>query len=135
MVGKGKLMIKSTIWPGWGQSKKGKPYWLIGFAGVGCIAGSVWYNQLSVDNYNQYIDAISLQESDKYYDLSIQQNNISQILAYSAIGIWTLNIIWVAVMPNKNTQGITYRNFNLNISPVYVNKNNSSVSLCLRLNL
>ena len=135
LMGKGKLIIKSAVWPGWGQSEKGKPYWLVGVASIGCLTGSYLYNQQSINSYNQYIKAISLDESNKYYDLAIQQNDISQILAYSAIGIWTINIIWAVIMPNKKTQGITYRNVNFNVSPVYADKNNSSISFFLHLNL
>ena len=134
---KGKLLIQSAVWPGWGQSKlkKGKPYWLIGIAGVGCIAGSYWYNQQSVNSYNQYINAVTIQDNDKYYNLAIQQDNTSKILAYSAIGIWTINIIWTALMPNKIDSNITHKNVKLNINPVYVENNFTSVSLCLSLNL
>ncbi len=134
---KGKLLVLSTVWPGWGQSKlkKGKPYWLIGVAGVGCIAGSYWYNQQSVNSYNQYIDAITISDSDKYYNQAIQQDNTSKILAYSAIGIWTINIIWVALMPNKINSNITHRNVKLSINPVYAENNFTSVSLCLSLNI
>ncbi len=134
---KGKLIAQSAVWPGWGQSKlkKGTPYWLTGVAGVGCIGGSLLYNHKSLNTYNQYIDATATADCDKYYNQAIRQNTISDILCYSAIGIWTINIIWTALMPNKTDSGNTYRNVKLSINPLYVNNYSSSISLCLSLTI
>ena len=134
---KGKLVMQSTIWPGWGQTKlnNGKPYWLIGCAGVACLAGSYMYNQQSVNSYDKYITAITAQESDKYYDQAIQQDNTSKIFTYSAIGIWAANIIWVALSPNESKNRISSQKISLRVLPVNVGSNNTSVSLGLSLNL
>lgn len=131
---KGKLVIQSTIWPGWGQTKlkNGKPYWLIGVAGVACAAGSYWYNQESVKSYNQYIRATA--DGDKYYDQAMQHDNTAKILGYSAIGIWAANILWVALMPDKASPKIS-QNVGLSVRPLYAGENISYVSLSLSLNL
>lgn len=125
---KGKLLLQSAVWPGWGQTKisNGKPYWLIGCAGVACIAGSYVYNQQSVKNYDQYLDALTVAEGDKYYDKAVMQDNTSSILGYSAIGIWAANLLWVALTPEKNTSG---RKVNVAVYPLSKGNNYAAVSL------
>jgi|SRR6056297_1376763 len=134
---KGLLFMQSAVWPGWGQTKlkNGKPFWLIGFAGVACIAGSYAYNQKSLDSYDQYAAAISFQDSEKYYDQAISQDNASKIFAYSAIGIWAINLVWVAVMPNSLEINSYSRKYSLHLAPVNLGDENTSVVLGIRLNL
>ncbi len=125
---KGKLLLQSAVWPGWGQTKMsdGKPYWLIGCAGVACLAGSYVYNQQSVKNYDQYLDALTVAEGDKYYDKAVMQDNTSSILGYSAIGIWAANLLWVALSPEKNSSG---RKVNVAVYPLSRGNNYAAVSL------
>lgn len=134
---KGVLIFQSTVWPGWGQTKlkNGKPYWLVGFTGVACLAGSYIYNQQSINSYDKYIDAISAQDSESYYDQAVQQDNTSKILAYSAIGIWAVNVIWVALMPNEIKAKTSSQKLSLHVLPVNVGTYNTSVSLGISLNL
>lgn len=131
---KTKYIFQSVIWPGWGQTNlsNGKPYWLIGIAGTACLAGSFWYNNQAVNSYDQYIDATTAKDNEKYYDLAVQQDNTSKILAYSAIGIWAVNILWVALAPDKTN---STRNVSFRILPANAGSNNTSVSLSLCLNL
>ncbi len=133
VLNRGKLIVQSTIWPGWGQSKvkNGKPYWIIGVAGTACIAGSYIYNQKSNDSYDKYILEIDANRSKEYYDQAVQQDNTSKVLAYSAAGIWAANIIWVAFMPNK----IETKKLSLHLLPMNLGTHHTSVSLGLRLNL
>ncbi len=51
-ISKGNMVLSSMVLPGWGLSKvkKGKPYWLLGVAGYGCIAGSVILNRSALNN-------------------------------------------------------------------------------------
>ena len=134
---KSNLIIKSTVWPGWGQTNltNGKPYWIIGFAGTACIAGSYIYNQKSLNSYDKYKDAISVSDSDKYYNQATEHDNTSKILAYSAIGIWAANIIWVSLMPNDRKLKITKQKLSLHVSPYNLGELNSTVSFGISLNL
>jgi len=130
---KGGLLLRSTIWPGWGQSKlkKSNPYWLIGIVGYASAAGAIVYNQKSIDTYNNYKNVQDINESNELYDLAIQQQNISNILFYSAIGVWAVNIIWTGLMPNNTMNSNKYANFN--IIPNYHGEN-TFVSLGFNLN-
>jgi hypothetical protein len=134
---KGILLMQSAVWPGWGQTKltKGKPYWIVGFAGVACIAGSYVYNQKSLESYDNYVTAISYQDSEKYYDESMSQDKTSKILAYSAIGIWAINLVWVAVMPNRVKMNSYSQKYSLQLAPLNIGDKNTSVALGIRLNL
>ena len=91
---KSALLLRSTVWPGWGQTKikNGKPYWLIGIASTACAAGAIIYNQQSINSYDDYKNEQDILEGEKLYDLAIQQGNTSNILLYSALGIWAANI-------------------------------------------
>lgn len=134
---KGILLMQSTVWPGWGQTKltKGKPYWIVGFAGLACIAGSYVYNQKSLESYDKYVASISFQDSEKYYDESMSQDQTSKILAYSAIGIWAINLVWVAVMPNRVKMNSYSQKYSLQLAPVNLGDKNASVAFGIRLNL
>lgn len=90
----GKTIILSAIFPGWGLTKlsNNKPYWLIGVAGAGCIAGSVYFNRQSYSNYRSYIDSDDPETMNKYFDDAEKQKNISDYLVISAIAIWVADI-------------------------------------------
>jgi len=131
---KGGLLLRSAVWPGWGQSKlkKSRPYWLIGIVGYASAAGAVVYNQKSINSYNQYKNVQDIIESNELYDLAIQQKNTSDILLYSAIGVWVVNIIWTGLMPNNAMNSNKYVNFN--IIPNYHGEN-TFVSIGFNVNL
>ena len=130
------LIFKSTLLPGFGQTKisNGKPFWLTGIVAYGCFAGSYWYNRQSIQSYDFYSAAETRTDNDRYFDLAIQQDQISEILTYTAIGIWAVNIIWVAVMPNRRDQYVSQNRVNFRIRPQST-LNCQTVSLCLSINL
>jgi len=108
---KGGLIFTSTLLPGTGLTKinYGKPFWLIGITGYGCIATSVIYNKKAADNYKSYIDSYDLIESSDFYDKSQGQDRSSKIMAYTAIGIWVADLIWVTASVNKKNKKILLR--------------------------
>jgi len=59
------LILSSTILPGAGLTRvhSGKPYWIIGIAGYGCIAASVLINKKAVSSYNAYVNSYDINES------------------------------------------------------------------------
>ncbi len=97
------MMLYSTLLPGLGQTKisGGKPYWLLGVLGYGCIGGAVWYNRQSAKSYDQYLYSHNREESNNYFNQSLKEDNISKALGYTALGIWVINLVWVALIPNK----------------------------------
>lgn len=109
-ISKGNMVVSSLILPGWGQSKVKvkKPFWLIGVAAYGCIAGSITFNRLGVSNYKDYLTSTDYNEIEAIYDKAVKQDKISEYLAYSAIGLWTTNLIWVLITPRSPNQQIVF---------------------------
>ncbi len=106
-ISRGGLFLKSLAFPGWGMSSmnKGKLHLLKGVAGYGCIAAAVVYNKKAVSSYNDYLINNELNEADKYYDNSVKYDNMSEIFAYTAIGIWVTDFIWtIAGSSNLNNE-------------------------------
>ena len=92
------LILQSIALPGLGLSRyTGKPHWLRGVAGYGCIAGSVVFNRLAQDTFDSIEDLTDYDEINDAYDKSVTQDNTSEILAYSAIAIWVVDFIWTFV--------------------------------------
>jgi len=92
---RGVLIMQSVIFPGWGLSRNtGSPHWIKGIAGYGCIAGAYMFNQKASTSYTDYLNSTDEQQSDTYYNDAVKYDNISKALAYSAIGIWAVDIIW-----------------------------------------
>ncbi len=121
-VSKGNMVLSSIILPGWGQSKvnQGKPYWLIGVAGYGCIAGSVYLNKKAINTYDDYESLLDIGERNTLYDQAVRQDKISEYLAFTAAGIWTINLIWVLATPNKaNNTAAFMKQRKYNIAPSY----------------
>jgi hypothetical protein len=132
-ISKGKMVLTSVVLPGWGQTKikNGKPFWLIGAAGYGCIAGSVLLNRIASSAYDDYKSSMDLDESNSLFDKATKRNNFSKVLGYSAIGIWAADLIWVMVTPGKSRQSpVTHQNRKLKITPGFdVGSNIGIVSL------
>lgn len=108
----GGLILSSTILPGAGLTRvhSGKPYWIIGIAGYGCIAGSVLFNKKAASSYDDYVNSYDINESKTLFDNSKREDQISKIFAYSAIGIWVTDIIWVAVSAGKKNKTLALKN-------------------------
>ena len=100
---KGSAMLMSTAIPGLGQTKisKGKPWWLIGVAAYGALAGGF----ITYQNYSRTYKSYRAEEDlSKRADLLKQaqnQMNISNALIVSGAALWAANIFWVALTPNK----------------------------------
>lgn len=92
-------MVRSVAFPGWGLSlvNPGKPHWIKGIAGYGAIGGAIVLNQSAQANYNKYLDSSSESERRDFYNKSVNQEQFSTILAYTAGGIWVVDLIWTLV--------------------------------------
>jgi hypothetical protein len=129
-VSKGNMVLSSVVLPGWGQTKihPGKPFWIIGAAGYGCLAGSVFLNRSASSAYNDYKLSMDLDESNALFDKALQKNNISRILAYTAIGIWTADIVWVLLTPAESKEStVLQKNRKLRIMPGFDAGSNSAI--------
>jgi hypothetical protein len=109
----GKHLLQSTIFPGWGLTRlsKGKPYWLMGVAGMGCIASSIYFNQRAHSSYNDYMNS-SDDDIIGYYDDAIVQGNISKVFAWSAAVIWLADLGIVSIKASSVNK--SYRRSKLN---------------------
>lgn len=89
-------VVRSVAFPGWGLSKihPGKPHWIKGIAGYGCLAGSLIYNQKSSESYQSYLDSYDIEERETYYNKSENEQTISTVLGFTALGIWLTDIVW-----------------------------------------
>jgi len=132
-ISKSKMVLTSAVLPGWGQTKanKGKPFWIIGAAGYGCIAGSILMNRSASSAYDDYKSSMDLDESNSLFDRAIKRNNFSKVLGYSAIGIWAADLIWVLATPVKSSiSTVTLKNRKLRITPGFdISSNYGVVSL------
>jgi len=92
------LVFQSLAFPGWGLSRvKKKPHWLKGLAAYGCVAGSVVLNRKALETYGQIEGVEDYESKDQLYQEAMKQDNISEVLAYGAIGIWVADFIWTLV--------------------------------------
>lgn len=118
------IIFQSLVLPGLGLSRvTGKPHWLKGVAGYGCIATSIVLNRKAINTYNEIEDLVNFNEINEAYDKSLRQDNISEILSYAAIGIWITDFIWTLVRTtdlnkiayNSESSGFS---FSSNIDPL-----------------
>jgi hypothetical protein len=101
------IVMQSLAVPGLGLSRvTGKPHWIRGVAGYACIGGSVAFSLKSKETYRAYEGAESAGEAEDLFDQSLQQDQISEILAYSAIGIWVIDFIWTMVGTSGSTRSL-----------------------------
>ncbi len=110
----GKHLLQSAILPGWGLTKlsKGKPYWLIGVAGAGCIASSIYFNNQAYLNYNKYLDSYDEEKIDTYFNNAKTQDNISKAFALTAVAIWVTDLAIVNIKATSMNK--SYRRNRLN---------------------
>ena len=131
-VNKSKLVLSSMILPGLGQSMyhKKSSYLLLGAAGLGCLGSSILLNQQASKNYTSYLE--SIQTDNLLYDKSVNQDKISKTLAFTALGIWTANLIWTLALPkNKAASAIS----GMEIVPLQLGKHYDGLALNLKINL
>ena len=89
------LILQSIPLPGLGVSHyTGKPHWLKGVAGYGCIVGALYFSQLSKASYADYSAATETNWQTYYQDVATWQGNISKGFVAGAVGIWVTDIIW-----------------------------------------
>jgi hypothetical protein len=118
------IVIQSLALPGLGLARMtGKPHWLRGVAGYGCLAGSVILNRVALNTYKGIGDLVEYEDKNDLYQKASGQNSISQALAFTAAGIWIADIVWTWVgttdikrnSPLSQSRGVS---FGGNIDPL-----------------
>lgn len=110
----GKSVLLSSLVPGLGltKMKDGGPYWLMGVAAYGALGTSLYLNHETVNNYNAYLESQDKSKSNELFNTSRNYKQMSDIMAYSAIGIWSTSIIWTIIKARKKNTSMAnlYRN-------------------------
>ncbi len=117
---KGNAIFYSALFPGAGQAyllRKGTPY-LMGVAALGALGGYFYFANEANSAYELY--NIEYDETARNAYKQDYQNNLdkSNYFLYGAIGIYAINLIWVAIMPD-DTKRIKNVAFSANLNPQF----------------
>lgn len=112
------IIIQSMLLPGLGLSRvnAGQPHWIRGVAGYGCIAGTLIFNKKAVKSEESYLAADNPDERDILFADAVRQDNISEALAYTAIGIWVADLVWTILGTtdlNMDQSSVNYKGFSI----------------------
>lgn len=92
------IILQSLALPGLGLTRvTGKPHWIRGVAGYGCIAASVVMGRSAVNTYNGIEDLEDFTEINQAYDKALQQDLAADVLLFAAAGIWITDFVWTLV--------------------------------------
>ena len=92
---RGGLVVQSLVLPGLGLSRlKRKPHWLRGLIGYGCLGGSVYLNREAAARLNTIPDNSNFNTQTDIFQQVVMMDNISEGLAYAAIGMWVIDFFW-----------------------------------------
>jgi len=95
------IMVSSFFIPGLGQKKasgKGGHLWLSVLA-FGSAGTAIYYYQMHTRYYNDYVQSDEAFQRNEFYDKSTDCFNKARYFLYGTDGVWTLNMIWAAVIP------------------------------------
>jgi hypothetical protein len=104
----GKCFFQSIIIPGLGMSTvdKGKPYWLISVLGYGAVGTSIYLNSSSKTYYDKYKLSTDQTEATNYFNKSQSQKDMSKVFAYTAIGTWSISLIWTIIKVKQHNNSM-----------------------------
>ena len=100
---KASLLLYSAAFPGWGQTRisNGKPWWLIGVASYGALAGGYIIYQSYLKTYSDYKAATSASQRTDLFALSQKKFGSSSTLLISGVTLWAVNLAWLALTPER----------------------------------
>ena len=93
----------SALIPGLEQTKisGGKPWWLVGVATYGAVAGGLITHSSYLNTYKSY----SIEEDPgirtQLLNQAQRQSNISSLMFVSGAALWATNLAWAMLVPNK----------------------------------
>ena len=111
----------ALMFPGSGLTllkKNKKPYWLMGIAGYGGLASTLYFNEKANADYRNYDQETDDEKKQDYYDSFEANKKIMQISAISTGVIWATNLIWTLVAASHEPASISINNNELQISPM-----------------
>ena len=98
----GGAFVKSLVFPGWGNSSiSGGPYWLMGFVGYGCMAGSVYMNQQASWSWDDYLLATDAGERDNLFNDAESEDQLSKILFGVGAVVWVTDLTILLIKGNN----------------------------------
>lgn len=114
-----KHLLKSTVFPGWGDYKvrNGKFHFLYGVAGFGAIGAAIYMNNQANQSYTNYKQSLDFSESNNLFNKAKQQQTLSYVFASTAALVWTFDLATLVYKTHKVKKNITPEN-----SKYYFNK-------------
>lgn len=114
------VVAQSLLFPGLGLSRiTGQPHWIRGVAGYCAIGSSVALTISARNNYDLYTEENDPLVRDELFDNAVTQDNISEILAYTAVAIWVGDIIWNIVGISKLNASYAHGNTGFSVKPAF----------------
>lgn len=101
--GLGTSFLMSTVFPGWASTrlKDGKPHWVKGIVGYGCLSLSYLYNKKAANSYADYKISMDRTERNNLYDDAVSQKQWSSLFALSALVVWIMDYTCIIISHNK----------------------------------
>jgi hypothetical protein len=129
------LLLHSALFPGLGfvKMEKSRLHLTKGAVGYACIVSSIIFNRIAVSNYNNYLDSYEIENSDNYFKKSVRQDNTSEVLAYTAIGVWATELIWVFIESRNYNNKLSTFGKRISVDPVYDRYSKTSM-ICFSYN-
>lgn len=114
-----KHLLKSAVFPGWGDYKvrNGKFHFLYGVAGFGAIGASIYMNAQASQSYTNYKKSLDFNESNNLFNKAKQQQTLSYVFASTAALVWTFDLATLLHKTQKVKKNISPEN-----SKYYFNK-------------
>ena len=107
-LSRGKIVANSLIFPGLGQKKvKGRNSPLIlGVSGYLFASASVVFAIETGNKYDQYLNETNGLVRVKTWSRVEDNYEMAKITAYTAAGIWAVNLIWAAFVPTEHNKPV-----------------------------
>jgi hypothetical protein len=120
-INTGGILIRSAIFPGWGFEKMDKSnlHLAKGVAAYAFLASAIVLNRKAVDSYKLYDESFNIEDSKKYIQTSERQDNLSEAFGWTAVGIWSAELIWILVELKSDQKNALAERKSLSFQPGY----------------
>ena len=104
-ISTGNALVRSTLFPGWGNSKlTGKPYWIIGIVSYGVLGAAFLEGLSSASTYNSYLNETNETNRDNYYAQAVKYDKTTKYLFATAGTLWVADFVLTAVQGKKKNK-------------------------------
>jgi len=117
----GKYFLASLLFPGSGLNLKNgnnKPYWLMGIAGYGGVATTLYFNQMAKTAHDKYVQETDQTQKADYLQDYNDNKKYMKISAISTGTIWLANLIWTLAAPDSEPGKVSLGNKNLQLGTI-----------------